>query len=100
MKAKLGLLLLLCAAIIMILILVCKIPIPSPAQKAEDIRIMQKMKADEVVSKITYIKDPRTGLVFAHYSGDTINGNDASLMLVPDGNIVPLNLLVVAKTEK
>ena len=68
----------------------------TPEQKArerERIKQFYQMNANEVVSKIQYIKDPRTGLCFAYYYE-----RGAVLAIVPESSI-PKELLWIGGKE-
>lgn len=67
------------------------------SKKEEQTRLLQ-LSADEIVGKLHYIKDPRTGLCFAYYWGGTANGGPA-LANVPC-EAIPTNLLWTAKVQE
>ena len=70
----------------------------SPGQQAKIEHNRAQEIADDVVSQIEYIKDPRTGLCFAHYWGDSSHGGIAFLVLVPEDKIPP-KLLKTARLK-
>jgi len=70
---------------------------PEEARAREEVERAQWLQsnANKVIGDIQYIKDPRTGLCFAYYWGDTNFGGPA-LATVPC-EAVPPELLTVAK---
>ncbi len=66
----------------------------NPAEKQLEHSYELQEKANQVVSEIQYMKDPRTGVCFAYYYWEGYNGGPA-LATVPCDSI-PSDLLKVA----
>jgi hypothetical protein len=87
------------AVLVMLLVVVALVSLGcKKSEILSDKQLAQRQlqsNADNVVAKIQYIKDPRTGLVFAYYWGGQANGGPA-LTVVPEAS-VPKELVTVAK---
>jgi hypothetical protein len=59
---------------------------------------IKQYTADKVVTHLVYIKDQRTGIVYAYYH-EGGNGGGPAITVVPEDK-VPSNLITIGKIEK